>query len=215
MMGKKEKELVSIITKNGIFKTSDMLIPAFMDKLLFGSLKEEILDVYRKLGGMEGECAFRGKWDIVTEKCIIELDEQLHFNDYRLTTLESPLYDAIRTFPLETYRDYCRRYKDNCLKAGSFGGKWTNDSCEKMFGPAQKNGDLAGNGSPRWKQRAFYDFFKDMSYLVTNIPIVRLSIYDVIDYRGRKYALGDLLESDYTISEDAAVGIQELINKRI
>ncbi|MBS4023127.1 MAG: hypothetical protein KGZ79_12025 [Dethiobacter sp.] len=214
-MGKKEKELVSILTKNGACKIGNMPIPALADRLLYGSLKEEVLDVYRKLGGIEGEYAFRGKWDIVTEKYIVELDEQLHFNDYRLTTLESPLYDAIKKFPLEAYREYCRRYKENCLRAGSNGGKWTNASCEKMFGPAQQNGDLTGYGSPRWKQRAFYDYLKDISYLATNIPVVRLSIYDSIDYRGRKYALGDLLESNHTISDDLAVVIQELIDMRL
>ena len=84
-----------------------------------------------------------------------------------------------------------------------------------MFGPAQQNGDLIGYGSPRWKQRAFYNYLKDISYLATNIPVVRLSIYDSIDYRGRKYALGDLLESNHTISDDLAVVIQELIDKRL
>ena len=214
-MGKKEKVLANILTKNWVFKADNLPISTFADKLLYGSFKKDIIDIYRKLGGIENEYAFRGKWDIVTEKCIIELDEQLHFNDYRLTTLESPLYDAIKAFPIETYRDYCRKYKDKCLRAGSSGGKWTNVSCEKMFGPSQQNGDLNGFGSPRWKQRAFYDFLKDISYLVTSIPVVRLSIYDTVDYGGRKYELGDLLEGNYSMSDDVAIVIQDLINKRL
>ena len=58
--------------------------------------------------------------------------------------LQNATYDAIKAFPIETYRDYCRKYKDKCLRAGSSGGKWTNASCEKMFGPSQQNGDLNG-----------------------------------------------------------------------
>lgn len=99
---------------------------------------------------MDEEYTYRGKWDIITEKYIIELDEQLHFNDYRLITLNSPLYNEIKSFPLEIYKDYCARYKENCLKAGSHGGKWSNVSCEKMFGLAQRKGLLNGNGSPRF-----------------------------------------------------------------
>lgn len=214
-MGKKEKELKSILTKNGVFKLYNIPISAFADRLLFGSLKKEITDIYEKLGGIESEYAFRGKWDIVTEKCIIELDEQLHFNDYRLATLESPLYNLLKAFPIEMYRDYCRKYKDKCLRVGSSGGKWTNTSCEKMFGPSQQNGDLSGFGSSRWKQRAFYDFVKDISYLVTSIPVVRLSIYDPVEYNGRKYELGNLLEGNYSMNDDVVTAIQELINKRL
>lgn len=89
------------------------------------------------------------------------------------------------------------------------------DSCEKMFGPAQQKGCLIGNGSPRWKQRAFYDFFKDISCLVTKIPVVRLSVYDVIDFRGMKYTLGEFLESSFTTSVEATATIMELINQRL
>lgn len=117
---------------------SNIPIPAISNKLLFGSLKEEILDVYRKLGGIEGTCAYRGKLDIVTDRFNIELDEQLHFNNYRLTTPKSPLYKAIKTFPLETYRMYCRKYKGNCLRAGSFGGKWTKIVVRKCLDPLNK-----------------------------------------------------------------------------
>lgn len=115
------------------------------------------------------------------------MDEQLHFDRYRLMTLESPLYNEIKGFPLKEYRDYCIRCKENCLKSGSHGGRWSKRSCEEMFGVAQSEGDLNGNGSPRWKQIAFYDFIKDISYITTGIPVVRLSIYDVIDYEDREY----------------------------
>ena len=197
------------------FKHQNSPIPSFTNKLLFGRYEREIIDIYKKLGGIEEEYNYRGKWDIVTDECIIEPDEQLHFNNYRFITLSSPLYDKINAFPVETYRNYCKRYKDKCLSAGSYGGKWTNSSCEKMFGPAQKNGDLTGNGSPRWKQRAFYDFVKDMSYLVTSIPVVRISVYDTISYHDREKSLGDLLENNYIINSETVMGIQEIINRRL
>ena len=214
-MGKREKKLRSIITENGIGIRKNIDIPKLNKELFSGIPREELLSVYRKLGGVNEECHFGGRWDIVTDEYIIELDEELHFNDYRLTTLNSSLYNSLEKFPLKQYRVYCKKYKNSCLRAGAHLGKWTNPSSERMFGPAQQEGDLTGNGSPRWKQRAFYDFLKDISHMVTNIPVVRLSIYDVIACGGQKYALGYLLENGGTISEEAAVGIMELIKKRL
>ena len=216
-MGRKENTLIKILTENDVIELANDNLPSIVNSVLHGNWKDEILKVYKQLGGKEEAYAVRGKckWDIITTQYIIELDEQLHFNDYRLIILSSPVYSELKAFPLDAYRNYCMLYKENCLHAGSYGKKWTNNSCEKMFGSAQSIGDLSGNGSPRWKQRAFYDFVKDVSQLVTNIPVVRLSIYDIVEYQGRKYKLGDLLESDFTSSRDAASGIQKLINERI
>lgn len=55
----------------------------------------------------------------------LELDEYLHFNRYRLLTLESQLYKTLPAFPLQAYKDYCTRHEPQCYKAGrSPKGKW-------------------------------------------------------------------------------------------
>jgi len=52
------------------------------------------------------------------------------------------------------------------------------NSIEKMFIKSGLEGDLVGNGSSRWRQRAYYDFLKDIISSIRNIPIIRISIYD-------------------------------------
>jgi hypothetical protein len=94
------------------------------------------------------------------DKVVVELDEQRHFNRYRSLTLESSIYSHLPQFPLQLYKDLCVKHEEQCLKAGGFGGNWSNPSCEKDFGKASEPKKLSGNGSPRWKQRAFYDFLK-------------------------------------------------------
>ena len=37
---------------------------------------------------------------------------------------------------------------------------------------------MGENGSPRWKQRAFYDYLRDVVALVNRIPLIRISVYD-------------------------------------
>ncbi|MBU3209044.1 hypothetical protein KPL31_11510 [Clostridium algidicarnis] len=68
-----------------------------------------------------------------------------------------------------------------------------------MFGVAQSEGDLNGNGRPRCKQRAFYDFIKDILYITTGILVV---IYDVFDYDDREYTLGDVLKYKFIVNDD-------------
>lgn len=146
---------------------------------------------------------------------IVELDEQLHFNRYRLKTLESSLYDLLPKFPREEYLNYCMRYEFECLKAGKYSRKWSNPSCDKMFGTANEQGNLDQNGSSRWKQRAFYDFIKDVSYLTTNIPVVRLSIYQNILIGDRSYSLGEALQNEKIPDEILKKEIELLITEQI
>jgi len=79
------------------------------------------------------------------------------------------------------------------ITGNKFSGYWTNASTERQFGSASENGNFSGNGSPRWKQRTFYDFCRDLYSIVFEIPVYRLSIYDEIDFRGGKITLGTTL----------------------
>lgn len=167
--------------------------------LLDSDYDHEIMRVYRDLGGiMESYPVNVGKYDLALKGLIIELDENLHFNRYRRITLNSIIYVDIRSFSATKYKEYCRLFEQRCLSAGRYGRKWTYESCEKQFGFAAKNGDLSGNGSPRWKQRAFYDYLKDVGCLLIGQKLVRLSIYDKINTENGIEQLGDILEHNRT-----------------
>lgn len=128
-------------------------------------LAAEVLRTYRNLGGVLAAPNPRpGGWDMALEDGpIIELDEELHFNRYRLMTLDASGYSG-RAWA-EEYRQHCIAHEDECLAAGRWGKRWTNESCAAMFGSAAEAGEFDGAGAPRWKQRALYDALKDAATL--------------------------------------------------
>jgi hypothetical protein len=121
----------------------------------------------------------------------------------RAITLGSPLYSTLPEFPLDAYRCYCADFESKCLGAGSYGGKWSNVSCERQFGSAGAFKDLEGNGAPRWKQRAFYDFVKDLSPLLINVKVVRVAIWDRIADGGASRPVHDILSRPTAKSAEA------------
>lgn len=139
----------------------------------------EVLRLYRALGGPQDAPMLRpGPWDIWADGVLIELDEQLHFNRYRAMTLESSAYEQLTLFPLDRYRLFCQEREAVCLKHGASQGRWMNQSTDNHFGPSGPRGDLSAAGSSRWKQRALYDFMKDVG--VQAVPMARIAIWDVI-----------------------------------
>ena len=61
-------------------------------QLLQSGYYDEAFDLYKKLGGTLSEVPMRvGAYDIDTRDFIIELDEENHFNRYRLATLDSTI----------------------------------------------------------------------------------------------------------------------------
>lgn len=76
-----------------------------------------------------------------------------------------------RGFDHATYRVYCSAKENRCLRKAGSRGYWSSSSSVAEFGPAGEPGVLAGAGSPRWKQRAFYDFIKDLSPFVLDILV--------------------------------------------
>jgi hypothetical protein len=142
-------------------------------------IMNEMLRTYRKLDGiLDVPPLSFGKWDICLNGFIVELDEEQHFNRYRAATLESYIYHMEKGFDIIDYVKYCTDYETNCLKKASWGKYWTSPSTEKQFGLQGIYGDLGENGSPRWKQRAFYDYLRDVVALVNRIPLIRISVYD-------------------------------------
>lgn len=194
-MGKKQKTLDKMI---GDFNIAPIIPIRISSNLLINSdYYEEIQDVYKKLGGQQDEFPINhGKYDLILNDIVIELDEQLHFNRYRKITLESDAYKDIKHFPLDRYIYYCEAHENKCLSAGGFGGKWSNNSCERQFGLAGSLKNLEGNGAPRWKQRAFYDFIKDIGSFIIRQKLIRLSIYDMINTKHGKILLIDILNKE-------------------
>jgi hypothetical protein len=160
--------------------------------------------VYRQLGGVLPRVPVNLRpWDMEFSGLAIELDEYLHFNRYRGATLASPAYHALPAFPLEEYRAFCPRHEERCLRAGGYGGKWSNTSCETQFGHASKPKDLSGYGAPRWKQRAFYDFVKDLSPVMIDVTVVRVAVWDEVVDSGRSRTVEEVLSAPWESSADA------------
>jgi hypothetical protein len=202
-MGQRQNILKDIICRHwNLYRQPK---PSSQD-LLSSNYSNYIFKAYQKLtGALELPPTNFGAWDISTHGFIIELDEEQHFNRYRLTTLESNFYKEHRTFTLNDYRRFCENNETVCLKCASRGGYWKNDSTEKQFLQSGLNGVLDGNGSSRWKQRAYYDFLKDISSKIIKVPLIRISIYDT--FKG--FTVHQLLESN---SENLVL---ELVTERI
>jgi hypothetical protein len=194
-MGKREKIFKKLLSHHS--KKIDDFIAS---KPTLGDIQKsetykQFVDVYKKLGGVLETPPYKiGKYDIIVDGRIIELDEEAHFNRYRSITLEADVYREHKYFNVDNYKKYCPT-KEN--KVRSYGKFWSTPSCEKQFGKANKNGNLNGNGSPRWKQRAFYDFIKDLIPTIFGIPLFRIAIYDeLIDDHGKLHSVDEILKKE-------------------
>ncbi len=152
------------------------------DKFYNSKFHAEVDRTYRSLGGQLNQypMGYRGL-DIKCRDFIVELDEERHFNRYRLTTLESDFYQNYNCFDLKLYKNFCKDREKECLAAVSWGGNWKKEKSEEQFGQSNIEGCLEGNGSSRWKQRAFYDYLRDVFSHLLNIPVIRISIWEKID----------------------------------
>lgn len=157
---------------------------------------DELIGLYRLLGGVLQAPVLRpGAWDLAFGPLVVELDEELHFNRYRALTLS---VSWAPTLPwTDDYLRYCEAHEQDSLSAGAWGKRWTNPSCEHMFGAAGVAGELSGAGAPRWKQRALYDAMKDLAARMQGGPrVARVSVHDAVD--GNR--LGDVLDGDARVS---------------
>lgn len=178
----------------------------FRNDLTRMGLLNEVERVYLKLGGVLNEVPLRfGGWDIVLNDFIVELDEEQHFNRFRAETLDSFIYHVVKGFDPSYYKNHCRDFETECLRKANWGKYWKTDSTERQFGISDKLGLLEENGSSRWKQRAFYDFLKDVFSIIYNQKLIRISIYDQTIYLGRIKTIGEIL------SGSNPAGLNELI----
>ena len=185
-MARKEDFLKTVCER--LYGKGNHLKPS-LDQIKYNGKLDEVKEVYKSLGGiLETPPVNTGTWDIDLESLIIELDEENHFNRYRLITLDAPTYMISNNFNVEHYRKYCRSYEKKCPTTQK---RWTNPSAEKQFGESGAEGDFSGNGPARWKQRAFYDYLKDLYSEITGVPVLRISIYDQVGYSTIKQLLDD------------------------
>ena len=175
--------------------------------LVKAGIMNEVFRTYKRLGGILNHLPLSfGKWDICLNGFIVELDEEQHFNRYRTITLDSYIYHLENGFDIFAYKKYCLDNELCCLAKSSWGKYWTSPSTEKQFGLPGPKGDLNGNGSPRWKQRAFYDYLRDLYSMIYKIPLLRISVYDKIHIKKQLKVVGSIL------SEACSDDLKELVN---
>ena len=205
-MGAREATLVRLLAMAGLNRKPGRSRRPNYDDFCSANLQAAILEVYRELGGRNQKPRVAtGPWDIETEHFFIELDEEQHFNRYRAKTLSSTIYDKLSTAHLNraSYLNLCSSKELTCLKERR-PGYWSKPAAEKEFGPSRKIGDLIGLGSSRLRQRAFYDFIKDISSLCQPIVIKRISVWDIFDFGGRRFSLSEILFGKCNVSEKNA-----------
>ncbi len=177
--GRRARELDDLLKRSGFRGVVPPAAPR-MDALSPGA-QHAILKVYAEIGGtMQTPRLQPGNWDLAYEDgLVVELDEELHFNRYRRTTL---VQDWCEPLPWrDDYLTMCEKFEGECLRAGKWGKRWTSPSTERMFGSPGPLGQLEHEGAPRWKQRALYDAMKDMLSLVDGrVRVARLAIHDVV-----------------------------------
>ena len=118
-MMRKEQFLKSIIEEIMGYSSDSSFPKISQFEIEYAGLDDEILDIYKKLGGIQESFPINYSWDIKYPDFIIELDEELHFNRYRLITLNSSIYNSYRYFSIGKYKEYCRLYENKCLSFGN------------------------------------------------------------------------------------------------
>jgi hypothetical protein len=218
-VGKRQNALYTALVEAGL-ASPDMRAPLPTPaSILDAGLDETVRRVYRELGGQSDDPRIApGGWDIVCDNMTIELDEERHFNRYRLATLREPVYDDLSVFDVARYRRYCDAYEPECLRTAHHGGYWSNPSAEREFGQAGPEGELSGPGAPRWRQRAFYDFIKDLTPFTGGAGVVRVSIWDAITVDETTLQVRDVLDrlakSPHDLAESWSSSLVALIEQR-
>lgn len=195
-MGARQERLQEYLLAAGARATGGIPRCKSPSDLARAGILDEVVRTYHQLSGTASLPTLNaGAWDIQIDGHAVELDEEQHFNRYRAITLSSPVYRRLAVLNMRDYTQWCAAHEGACLRtAGTRSGFWTKPSCEREFGPSSPVGVLDGGGSSRWKQRAFYDFIKDLTPLVYGHEVRRLAVWEVVVVAGRPCALGDLLD---------------------
>jgi hypothetical protein len=159
-------------------------------------------DAYLQLGGVQQTPLLKPVgWDLslrgASGRIVVELDEEQHFTRYRLVTLSAPWVDELPW--AAAYRELCATKEGAAVVTHSSGGFWASIGSITQFGEAAPNGDLAGAGSPGWKQRALYDAMRDAVAATGGVRLARLSVYDDLGGVTLNEVLEDGAEFDHDL----------------
>ncbi|SFI50920.1 DUF7255 family protein [Albimonas pacifica] len=209
-MIERTEKLMTLLHSRGAGPGTELPLPRPADFVREG-LAEQVMQVYRALGGKMDEPpgTHVGGWTLAYGDMAVALDGELHFNRWRAQTLEAPAYRALAHFPTRKYLDFCASFERQALDAGIVGGRWTTQSAEIQFGASAAPGELSGAGSARWRQRAFFDFVKDLAPLACRVPMARIAIWDRVAFSSVSMTLGHALDE-----VGAASAIARLIESR-
>lgn len=198
--GARAANLRTILNDAGLRTAPPPAAPRLGD---LGPFAVEITDLYQQLGGTQLEPTLRpGAWDLAfDDDLVVELDEELHFNRYRGATLERTWTASLPW--REDYLRYCVEHEPGCLAAATWGKRWTNPSCARLFGEGGAPGDLSGAGAPRWKQRALYDAMKDAAAAAGAVRLARVATVDVV----AGVPLGEVLEGRFDVEPSLVAGL--------
>lgn len=135
------------------------------------------------------------------DEFVVEYDERLHFTTFRASTLASSLYDRLRVgVDLSDYASFC-----GTVPMASASGRAHNDSAHRDFKCPTTPGEC------RHRQRAFYDFLKDvlLGLRLAGIPrLIRIS--DPTDSIGGR-PLEEIVEAGTSVTEQA---LTDLLRRR-
>ena len=209
-MIERNEKLMTLLHSRGAGPGEGLPLPRPADFVRAG-LAEQVAQVYRALGGRldEPPGTHVGGWTLAFGDMAVALDGELHFNRWRALTLAAPAYRALAHFPTRKYLDFCESFEKTALDAGIVGGRWTTRSAEAQFGASAPPGELSGPGSARWRQRAFFDFVKDLAPLACGLPMARIAIWDRVAFGSVSMTLGHALDE-----VAAAPAIARLIESR-
>lgn len=157
---------------------------------------KDILITFKELGGNTDKIPLMiPKWSLSMNGFAIELDSVVNFNQYRIQTLRSELYDNYKNINVQKYRILCRKLEKECHKSAINQQMWTSKYAEQFFGKAERNGILTGNGSPQWKLRAFQDLIKDLSPIIqSDFKVIRINPFDEIMINKQLIKINDILQ---------------------
>ena len=194
-MPKREEILRCFIQREFNVDVHHSLKKPTQEEFYTSEFDKDLQSLFKNLGGLleKYPTGFRG-FDIRLKNKIIELDEEQHFNRYRLATLDFSIYTEFQENYIKGYKQYCIEKEGECLKKTNKIKYWTTESSEKQFGKSDEFKKFINNVSARWKQRAFYDVLRDVTPSIKGYKVIKISIYDTVNILDKELIVADILD---------------------
>jgi hypothetical protein len=167
------------------------VVPNYLDEKGKNWLKNSLAE----LGG-EGSLPLleKLKFDFKIGRQLILLDDELHFNRYRLITLRSEIYQEMSFSFVGVYKRLGRTYEKEALKTGMQSRIWSGPPIARsLFGEASEPGDFSGNGATGWKLLAYNSMQTDLQTRIHGYRLIRLNPYETLMTGGSLKRLDQLL----------------------